>query len=78
MGLGLLVWILVSIGLLEAIGHLTAERIFVAALIGFLALRELVSFQGVPSHWRTRLDWILGTALVVFAIVIGRQILTLV
>lgn len=76
-GLGLLLWILVSIGFLEAIGLLTYERVFVASLIGFLALRELVPVQRVPSCWRTRLNWILGAGLVAFAILIGSQILTL-
>lgn len=77
-GLGLLIWILASVALFEVLGLLSYERVFVASLIGFLAVRELVSPGNVPSRWRTRLNWILGAALVAFAILIGYQILTLV
>lgn len=78
LGLGLLVWAFASIGFLEAIDQLTYNRVFVAWLIGFLALRELVPVQRVPPRWRARLNWILGAGLVAFAILTGRQILMLV
>lgn len=75
---GLLAWILGSIALLAGIGLLTVERLFVASLIGFLAVRELTSPQTVSPRWRTRLNWMLGAGLVIFAILMARQILALV
>ena len=54
---------------------LSYELFFVLSLIGFIVMIEFTSPIAVSPVWRTRLRWILILGLIIFAYIIGVEIL---
>ena len=71
-------WMLLSVLALALLDTLTLELFFVLSLIGFLIVTELTAPFNVTPQWRTRLKWIIGFGLVVFAYIVVRRILEII
>lgn len=72
-----LAWCLGSALVLALLGSLEYELFFVTALIGFLVVVELTAPLNLTPTWRSRLKWLIGLGLVVFAYVVVRRILAI-
>jgi len=70
-----LLWMLVVIVLLAALGSLELELFFVLSLIGFLIVVELTAPIAVTPAWRRRLPWLIAAGLAVFGVIVIRRIL---
>ena len=70
-------WLLGSALVLSLLGSLTYELFFVVSLIGFLVVTELTAPFSVTPTWRSRLKWLIGLGLVVFAYIVVQRILAI-
>ena len=68
-------WMLAAALALTLLDSLTYELFFVVSLIGFLVVTELTAPFTVTPAWRSRLKWLIGLGLVVFAYVVVKRIL---
>lgn len=68
-------WMLAAALALTLLDSLTYELFFVVSLIGFLVVTELTAPFSVTPEWRSRLKWLIGLGLVVFAYVVVKRIL---
>lgn len=67
-------WTCGAIVLLAALDALSLELAFVLSLIGLLVVIELTAPVNVTPRWRSRLKWLVGAGLLVFAAVVVRRI----
>ena len=72
---GQIAWMLGVIILLAALGSLSLELVFVLSLIGLLIIVELTAPINVTPRWRSRLKWVIGTGLLIFAGIVVRRII---
>lgn len=72
---GQIAWMLGVIILLAALGSLSLELVFVLSLIGLLIIVELTAQINVTPRWRSRLKWVIGAGLLIFAGIVVRRII---
>lgn len=73
----LLAWILVSTVGLSLLGLLSIDSFVVSAATGVLVVTELTRPARVSPAWHRQLRWLVVLALVGVAVVVGRQVLSL-
>jgi len=65
---------LAAVTLLALLDSLTLGNVFVASLLGLLAVTELTAPVAVSPRWRVRLRWLLVAGLVGFAVLVARRV----
>lgn len=74
-GFGLTIWLVGTLLVLATIDLLSVERVFVSALAGFLAVRELTPAETIDRQWRIALNWLLVAGLAVFGVLVALRVL---
>lgn len=74
---GIIAWCLATVLVLTLLDAFSLELVFVVSLIGFLVTVELTAPITVTPTWRSRLKYLIGVGLLVFAYIVIQRILAI-